>query len=97
MPPLDTAEDPKRAAGAAYPHLLPREPERYEKVAYVHLVGPCRPNIYSCIENLTAPAFASRKLDQQDFVIDVYSSPLFMNNCEARSELKALITNYPFL
>ncbi|KAL5962573.1 39S ribosomal protein L23 mitochondrial [Taenia solium] len=37
LPPLDIAEDPKRAAGAAYPHLLPRESERYEKVAYVHL------------------------------------------------------------
>ncbi|VDD75463.1 unnamed protein product [Mesocestoides corti] len=35
--PLDAAEDPKRVAGATFPHLLPREPERYEKVAYVHL------------------------------------------------------------
>ncbi|EUB57562.1 39S ribosomal protein L23 [Echinococcus granulosus] len=35
--PLDTVEDPRRAVGAAFPHLLPREPERYEKVAYVHL------------------------------------------------------------
>ncbi len=37
--PLDAAENPKRVAGANFPHLLPREPERYEKVAYVHLVG----------------------------------------------------------
>ncbi len=39
MAPLDAAENPKRVAGANFPHLLPREPERYEKVAYVHLVG----------------------------------------------------------
>ncbi|VDN40964.1 unnamed protein product [Dibothriocephalus latus] len=39
LAPLDIAEDPKRAAGAALPHSLPREPERYEKLAYVHLVS----------------------------------------------------------
>ncbi|VDM24179.1 unnamed protein product [Hydatigera taeniaeformis] len=37
LSPLDTVEDPKRVAGAMFPHLLPRESERYEKVAYVHL------------------------------------------------------------
>ncbi|KAM7542744.1 hypothetical protein Aperf_G00000001478 [Anoplocephala perfoliata] len=37
LPPLDTVEDIKYAIGSAFPHLLPREPERYEKVAYVHL------------------------------------------------------------
>lgn len=39
VPPLDTADDKKYAIGSAFPHLLPREPERYEKVAYVHLVS----------------------------------------------------------
>ncbi|VUZ46362.1 unnamed protein product [Hymenolepis diminuta] len=37
LPPLDAAEDKRFAIGSAFPHLLPREPERYEKVAYVHL------------------------------------------------------------
>ncbi|KAL7056514.1 hypothetical protein AAHC03_020769 [Spirometra sp. Aus1] len=37
LAPLDAAEDPKRAAGFTLPHSLPREPERYEKLAYVHL------------------------------------------------------------